>query len=363
VVSTKLKILGLDQIDPSPFRDLKRFPLNEENVSDLVSKMTSSGVLPATGGISVRVKGDRYELAFGHHRTEALRRMGHTKIEVLVADIDDEHMVKYLASENKALKNSGFVAQYESWLATEEYLSATSRGRPEPLTVAKFLGWTTTRVKTGKEYVEANALAKTCNNFSTLVAEMVMDEISCISWTNATAEKMVVAQMATRNETLRRSDRQNLSKEETALELARVAEAGRLTVEQINKGDVTPAKAKESLSKNLHDVTMHHKDLKDLGKINRIKEKEADRRKYGPSFDTAVATMCVGLNKMLSDDTFAPRLNDFVDAIDTLHTEGKYGEIIKIVDALEGVARRAQRYADVLAQRPKSNLIAIEGGK
>ena len=154
MVSTKLKILGLDQIDPSPFRDLKRFPLNEENVSDLVSKMTSSGVLPATGGISVRVKGDRYELAYGHHRTEALRRMGHTKIEVLVADIDDEHMVKYLASENKALKNSGFVAQYESWLATEGYLLAQMCQKPEPLEVAKFLGWTSKQVTNGKEYVQ-----------------------------------------------------------------------------------------------------------------------------------------------------------------------------------------------------------------
>ena len=362
-MSTKLKNLSLDVIDPSPFRDLKRFPLNEENVNDLVAKMTSSGVLPATGGISVRVKGDRYELAYGHHRTEALRRMGHTKIEVLVADIDDEHMVKYLASENKALKNSGFVAQYESWLATEEYLWATNRPKPEPLEVAKFLGWTVTETANGKEYVKSNALAKNCNNFSTLVAEMVMDEIACVGWTNATAEKMVIANMAQRNETLRRAAKQNLTEQDTAAELARVAEAGRRTVEQVNKGEITPSKAKESLSKNLHDVTMHHKDLRDVEKIERIKAKEEQRRKYGPSFDTAVATMCGGLNKILSDDTFAPRLDDILAAMDTLYAEGKHGELIKIVDALEGVARRAQRYAEKLGQEHKSNLISIEGGK
>jgi len=327
MVSTILKNLGIDQIDPSPVRDLKRFPLNEENVNDLISKMTSSGILPATGGMSVRVNGDRYQLAYGHHRLEALRRMGHDKVEVLVADIDDEKMVKYLASENKALKNSGFVAQYESWLAAEEYLFAHMRKKPKPLDVAKFLGWTTTQSSNGKEYVAANKLATTCNNFSTLVAEMVMDEVACLSWSNKAAEQMVTSQMALRNEALRRSEKQNLTEQETSAELARVAEAGRRTVEQINKGEITPSKAKESLSKNLHDVSMHHKDLKDVEKIERVKAKEEERRKYGPSFDAAVSTMCRGLDNILSNDTFVGRLDDFVNALDALHAEGKHGQL------------------------------------
>ena len=53
-----------------------------------------------------------------------------------------------------ALKNIGFVAQYESWLATEGYLLAQMCQKPEPLEVAKFLGWTSKQVTNGKEYVQ-----------------------------------------------------------------------------------------------------------------------------------------------------------------------------------------------------------------
>jgi len=52
------------------------------------------------GNLKARRVNGRYELAFGHRRLEALRRLGREEVDLEVEDLSDEDMARYMAVEN-----------------------------------------------------------------------------------------------------------------------------------------------------------------------------------------------------------------------------------------------------------------------
>ena len=160
---------------------------------------------------------------------------------------------------------------------------------------------------------------------------------------------------------LHHSKHHNLSDEEESYNLARADEACSWTKEQITKGWVAPTDVKRILHLNYSDVILYHKTLKSFDDMDRAKAREAERRKYGRLFRRAAKKLCAGLNKTLDDDRFVPLLGELVEDVNDLRQQGGHREILEIISALEGVACRAQHYADVLGQRPKLDHISNEG--
>ena len=58
-----------------------------------------------------------YQLAYGHHRLEALIRVGITEAEFIVEDLDNETMIKVMNNENMEFGYSilSYLELFEQW--------------------------------------------------------------------------------------------------------------------------------------------------------------------------------------------------------------------------------------------------------
>ena len=114
---SELKTIKLSQIEPNPFRDGSGGEATWQSVSDtypfLKSKierlMQSYEAVNIWEGIIVREHGSKYQLAFGHHRVVAAKRMNITNVPVIVKDLNDNDMLMYMAQENAQEDKDGFL--------------------------------------------------------------------------------------------------------------------------------------------------------------------------------------------------------------------------------------------------------------
>jgi hypothetical protein len=98
-VSVKLR-----DIKQNPFRNFEDYPFSEERISSLMSSIKKTGYW---SNILGRIKEGSVELAYGHHRVEALKRIcgSEHEVEIQVQDLTDEQMLKVMANENDEAYN------------------------------------------------------------------------------------------------------------------------------------------------------------------------------------------------------------------------------------------------------------------
>jgi ParB family chromosome partitioning protein len=87
--------LELSLVDPPAER--LRFGLNEERLTELMLSIGAEGLLAPAG---VRAVDGRYQVVWGDHRTEALRRLGWRRAEFFVVRADLDQSVVLSATEN-----------------------------------------------------------------------------------------------------------------------------------------------------------------------------------------------------------------------------------------------------------------------
>lgn len=158
---SELRSVRLSQIDPNPFRDIESYPFDEAKIERLVESINSTGFWPS---VIVRPKGNRFECAFGHHRLDAAERAGVTTAYVVVQDLSDDAMLKMMVDENATEYGHDFFTILNSVSAVVRAYGAGSIKLDKPesrgsnirkvglseysaLTVASYLGWTTTDSK------------------------------------------------------------------------------------------------------------------------------------------------------------------------------------------------------------------------
>jgi len=89
----------LKNIVKNPFRDYDINPLNADKIEKLKESIKRTDFWD---NVLARPNGDLLELAYGHHRLEALRQIyddNHT-IEVIVRDLNDDEMLQIMMNEN-----------------------------------------------------------------------------------------------------------------------------------------------------------------------------------------------------------------------------------------------------------------------
>lgn len=90
----------LKDILPNPFRQLDRYPIQEDKIEALRESIQTTGFWD---NVVARENGNgKAEIAFGHHRLETLNREfpPNHKINLIVRDLSDELMLKMMAREN-----------------------------------------------------------------------------------------------------------------------------------------------------------------------------------------------------------------------------------------------------------------------
>lgn len=93
--------IKLKDIEPNPYRDLKRDPIRLPKVARLAKSIKDDMFW---GGLHFRphpTKKGKYQSAFGHNRIAALRKAGETKVESIVREITDDKMVELMIKENR----------------------------------------------------------------------------------------------------------------------------------------------------------------------------------------------------------------------------------------------------------------------
>lgn len=102
--------LALSEITENPLHSQIR-RLNEDQVRTLMDNFREN---PLASPVSVRRKGDHFELVAGRHRLEAYRRMGRTHIPAIVRLYDDEEASRALVLDNLITAN---LTDYERYCA------------------------------------------------------------------------------------------------------------------------------------------------------------------------------------------------------------------------------------------------------
>jgi ParB-like nuclease domain len=109
-----LRHIELKDIDPSPFRSFRLFPIDDEQVDRLLASINDTGFW---GGMQVRpkpgVKG-RYELAFGHHRWKAALKAKLDAIAAEVLPLSDDEMIRLLTAENATQRQDSAAATLDA---------------------------------------------------------------------------------------------------------------------------------------------------------------------------------------------------------------------------------------------------------
>jgi len=92
--------IKIDHIDANPHRDLARNPLSEEQVSKLVDSIDRTGFWDNLVVRQNPADPTRYQLAYGHNRLEACRRLALAEVDLPVRDLSDYDMYCCMVDEN-----------------------------------------------------------------------------------------------------------------------------------------------------------------------------------------------------------------------------------------------------------------------
>lgn len=88
--------IAVKDLRSNPFRSPK-IPFREEKIKQLEMNIESTGFWD---NIVARKNDGKYEIAYGHHRLEALKNLGIKEVDIPIKDLDDATMIKMMAQEN-----------------------------------------------------------------------------------------------------------------------------------------------------------------------------------------------------------------------------------------------------------------------
>src|SRR5208282_2920505 len=90
---------AVKDIQANPFRRMASYPINQTKVDALVASINKTGFWD---NVVARNGNGKPEIAYGHHRLEALRQAKgpNYKVDLIVKNLPDEDMLRIMADEN-----------------------------------------------------------------------------------------------------------------------------------------------------------------------------------------------------------------------------------------------------------------------
>jgi hypothetical protein len=113
-------MIPLDRLRSNSFRDFELHPIDPVQVAKLQASIKADGFWAS---VVARPVGDNYEIAFGHHRTEAARQLKMKEAPIEIRDLSDWQMVRMLASENATQRGSTAAAALDAIAAISKVLA------------------------------------------------------------------------------------------------------------------------------------------------------------------------------------------------------------------------------------------------
>ncbi len=115
-----MKVL-VKNLKPNPYRKIGSYPINREKVDSLKNSIQETSFWDNILARPTKDK-DKYEIAYGHHRLQAIKELGVNDVDIPVRDLDDATMIKVMANEN--MENWKLVTSVinETILTAKEYI-------------------------------------------------------------------------------------------------------------------------------------------------------------------------------------------------------------------------------------------------
>lgn len=113
--------INVSKIDTNPYRHIDKYPINREKVEALKTSINQTGFWD---NILLRPNGDRFQLAYGHHRLTAIKELGLETVDVPVRDLDDATMLRIMANENMDEWRASPAVINETVFAAKEFIDA-----------------------------------------------------------------------------------------------------------------------------------------------------------------------------------------------------------------------------------------------
>lgn len=122
-----MKIL-VSKLRPNPFRRVDAYPIDREKVEALKASIEETSFWD---NLLARKADDGYEIAYGHHRLEALKELKIKEIDIPVRDIDDGMMIKIMANENRDTYKANRAVMIETIKVARDFLREQLNGEWE----------------------------------------------------------------------------------------------------------------------------------------------------------------------------------------------------------------------------------------
>ncbi len=116
----EIRRVKLDLIDPNPYQARKKFA--QEELKELAKSIQENGILQP---ITVRQKGERYEIVVGERRMKAAKLAGLKEISVILREIEEENTAILSLIENLQRENLGFFEEAEGYKLVIDNFSLT----------------------------------------------------------------------------------------------------------------------------------------------------------------------------------------------------------------------------------------------
>lgn len=88
----------VSKLKPNPYRRIDEYQIDKEKVAELKMSISDTSFWD---NLLARKHGNEFQIAYGHHRLEALKELKIKEIDIPVRDIDDGMMIKIMANENR----------------------------------------------------------------------------------------------------------------------------------------------------------------------------------------------------------------------------------------------------------------------
>lgn len=290
----------LSAIDSNPFRQLDKYPYVERKVAALVRSYADVGMWE---GVIARQQGNRYEIAFGHHRVEAARQTGLTVMPIIVRRLTDEQMLQFMGRENTEDYNADFLCMLEAWEAAVVFAErrGLDRGKGQVIDIARILGWVEHHKEGGDvrhkdPHVTLNQTAMACSAAYTLIAagHLARDDLRDLS---VKGVKEIVQNALSRMEQVDKMARQTQRPAKEVEEAKEhIANAAKTTAEKVRDGEIATKDARATADAAAYQFA-----------------RQANRP--SPLFEVFGKNLADRIAKMLKDDASEKNLEEVYKAL------------------------------------------------
>ena len=90
-------LVNVKDLKPNPFRKMDKYPIDRGKVESLMESIKNTDFWD---NLLARENNGEIEIAYGHHRLQAIRELGIEQVDIPVKQIEDGMMLKIMANEN-----------------------------------------------------------------------------------------------------------------------------------------------------------------------------------------------------------------------------------------------------------------------